>query len=154
MGKKFVVVDKVELDEFVDRFSGATQTSSAIKSILEQVASKYLNDLIQRTPVNKDLTAPTRGNLKKQWSIDNSNLFTQITETANGFYIELVNTTPYASWVEKGHRKVVFGHDTGGWVMGRFYVKKTEVLYQQGKLDSLVEKQFTTWLKNTIEGGG
>lgn len=92
--------------------------SDAMTHAVESVGNYLLKTVIKKTPVDTGL-------LKKTWSTDNPQL--KVQKQGNVYEITIVNTTPYASFVEEGHRKVVFGFDTGGWVMGRFFLKASEV---------------------------
>lgn len=148
---KFLEVEYSEMTEFAKRCEELLDMSEQIREVLIEVGNQYLAELIERTPVNKDLKAPTRGNLKAQWKIDNPSVALKVTDTGNGYMLELINTTYYASWVEKGHRKVVFGHDTGGWVMGQFFVRKTETIWQNGKLDAVLTKRINQWLQSIFD---
>lgn len=143
---KDVKVEFSQLSRFVRQFEKVTHSTLPIKKAILECAERYLQDLIRATPKKT-------GRLKNQWRADNGNLSVRIRETGSGYYLELVNTTEYASWVEKGHRKWLWGYDTGSWVMGRFFVRKTEHIWQSGKLDSQLQKQIDRWLKSALNGG-
>lgn len=147
MGAKYVKIDNREMMEFSKKMGDLKLAPLYVEEALENAASAYLTDVIRATPVNKDLTAPTRGNLKAQWSKDNQNLMLKIREVSGGYMIELINTTPYASWVEKGHN--IYNQFGGpyGWCMGQFFVRKTEVKWQNGKLDRVLTLRINKWLK-------
>lgn len=133
--------------------------SQVVTNSLTQCAEQYLKDLIKATPVDT-------GKLKRQWRKDNGNiskLAVKVKEVYNGYEIQLVNTTNYASWVEKGHYSYnQFGGpypvrnakvpDSSGWVYGRFFVKKTEVKWQDGKLDAALQRRINSWMKELLSG--
>lgn len=149
-----------ELIEFADKIKALKDNKEQIKYALLQAGQSYLKDVISATPINKDPNALTRGNLKKQWKKDNQNLEIKIKEVDSGFLLELVNTTYYASWVEKGHKAIPNQFvpplkkrikSTTTWVMGQFFVRKTEVKFQNGKLDRVVARAIQKWLKEYFE---
>lgn len=57
---------------------------------------------------------------------------TKITYNSLGMVsnVEVVNRAPHFHLVENGHRKVLFGHDTGGFVPGKHYAEKTRKEYE------------------------
>lgn len=161
MPKAMIQIDISELEEYSENFDKAVKGSAkAIKDIVEYAAKPYLNDLIAATPVKT-------GQLKAQWKKDNP-VF-RVQEDGDNYWVELVNTTSYAEWVEKGHHSYnQFGgpyivknrtvpYYSGGsgptFVYGRFFVKRTEVDWDSGKLDKLANERFLKWLQKTLEGG-
>ena len=161
MSNSFLYCDNEELINFSKQFKTAADTSYVvIKSALKHAAQRFLEDVKQRTPVKT-------GNLRDHWDLDNANVVVQ--EDSEGFFILLVNTSEYAEWVEKGHysynqfggpyivknRKVPYfeGNNDKRFVYGVFYLRKTEIQYDMGKLDNLIEIKFNQWLKDILEGG-
>ena len=113
-----------------------------IRDSLAEVAETYLQELIHVTPVKT-------GKLKGQWRKDNGNdLAVKVRDVDDGYVIELINTTEYASWVEKGHN--IYNQFGGpyGWCYGRFFVTKTEVSWQNGKLDDRLQRRINKWMKS------
>lgn len=130
-------------DEYTQQLINVSERyETVLRDTFTKIARKYLVDLKKNTPVKT-------GKLKKQWDEDNAKI--NVIPTAKGYYIELVNTTEYASWVEKGHESYNQYGGSYGWVMGRFYVRKTENLWKNGKLDTELKNQFEKWLKNNLE---
>lgn len=155
-------VDTRELDAFAAKMRTLTRDGNYIKQALAEAGEEYLKDVIAVTPVNKILEAPTRGQLKARWRKDNKNLFVKVRETNAGYVLELVNTTPYASWVEKGHRAIPGQYvpildkrirQSTTWVMGQFFVRKTEVKWQNGKLDRSLSTKIGKWISHMLEEG-
>lgn len=143
--KGFINIDFTELEEYVDKFQGVVENhDSQIKRILEKIAKEYLVDLAEKTPVDT-------GQLQNQWILDNMNI--NVVDRGDLYEVELINTTEYASWVEKGHWSYNQFGGPYGWVMGRFYVRKTENLWKHGRLDERIQQEYETWLKNMLEGG-
>lgn len=140
-----VKVDNKELQKLEERFRRAINDKTGIPHAIAQTAEQILRDLIRNTPVDT-------GTLKEQWRKDNQNIEARIREVSGGWIVELINTTEYASWVEKGHN--IYNQYGGpyGWVMGQFFVKKTEVIWQNGKLDRSLTIRFNRWLQSVLEG--
>lgn len=139
-----IEADLSELKEFEDKVNTLKDTywDFIVRSSLAQVAETYLQELISVTPVDT-------GKLKKQWRKDNGkDLAVKVRDVGNGYMIELINTTEYASWVEKGHN--IYNQFGGpyGWCYGRFFVKKTEVAWQNGKLDDRLQRRINKWMKS------
>lgn len=143
--KGFINIDFTELEEYVDKFQEVVENHDAqIKRILEKIAKEYLVDLAERTPVDT-------GQLQNQWILDNMNI--NVVDRGDLYEVELINTTNYASWVEQGHWSYNQFGGPYGWVMGRFYVRKTENLWKHGRLDERIQQEYETWLKKMLEGG-
>ena len=143
--KGFINIDFTELEEYVDKFQEVVENHDAqVKRILEKIAKEYLVDLAEKTPVDT-------GRLQNQWILDNMNI--NVVDRGDLYEVELVNTTEYASWVEKGHWSYNQFGGPYGWVVGRFYVRKTENLWKHGRLDERIQQEYETWLKNMLEGG-
>ena len=147
MPKAFIEIDTKELEALAERFEEAeNKLQDGIVDTLVYAAERYLRDLITNTPVDT-------GYLKKQWRNDNPNLDLRVKEVADGYQIELVNYTEYASWVEQGHWSYNQFGGPYGWVMGRFYVKNTEVDWDSGKLQNVVTRRINKWLRDMLGGG-
>lgn len=153
---KYVEVDSQEFDKFTTNFKKLTKSDDFLSLAISEVANNYLKDLMARTPVKT-------GKLKAQWKKDNKNLKAKVVKTNDGYQVVLINTTEYASWVEKGHYAYnQFGGpwpvvnakvpDSSGWVYGRFFVRNTENIWNNGKLDRAFQSRLTRWIKGTLEG--
>ena len=148
-------VDRRELMKFKDKFQKLVDNDAEIKNAIAAIGEQILRELIHETPVDT-------GRLKAQWRKDNSNIALQVHDTGYGWELTLVNTTEYASWVEKGHYaynqyggpwpvKNAKVPDSSGWVYGRFFVRKTENVWNNGKLDRSLTIRINNWIKNTLE---
>lgn len=147
MPQAFIEIDTRELEAFTERFEEAeNKLQDGIVDTLVYAAERYLRDLITNTPVDT-------GYLKQQWRKDNPNLDLRVKEVADGYQIELVNYTEYASWVEQGHWSYNQFGGPYGWVMGRFYVKNTEVDWDSGKLQNVVTRRINKWFRDMLGGG-
>lgn len=101
--------------------------------IVKSTGEFFIDTVSDNTPVDTGL-------LKKMWLKDNPKL--KVKRQGNVRSVTIKNTTPYASFVEKGHKKVLWGVPTNGWVMGRFFQKKSEFT---------TEKQLEKAINNYIE---
>lgn len=154
-----IEADYDELTAFTEKVNQLAngEWDKMVRDSLARVAETYLQELIGVTPVKT-------GKLKRQWRKDNGkDLAVKVRDVGNGYVIELINTTEYASWVEKGHYSYnQFGGpypvrnakvpDSTGWVYGRFFVKKTEVKWQDGKLDAALQRRINGWMKELLSG--
>lgn len=142
-----ISVDNDELEQFAQSFKSRVidNWEQVVKNSLLQCAELYLQDVIRATPVDT-------GKMKRQWRKDNKQLAVKIKEVSGGYQIELVNTTEYASWVEKGHESYNQFGGSYGWVMGRFFVKNTENIWQNGKLDKTMQRRINDWMRNLLGG--
>lgn len=153
---KYIKLDAREFNTFTQRFEKLTKSGDFLVDAISAVANNYLKELISRTPVKT-------GRLKAQWRKDNKNIKAKVVKTTDGYEVVLINTTEYASWVEKGHYAynqyggpwpVVNAKvpDSSGWVYGRFYVRNTENIWNNGKLDRAFQSRLTRWIKATLDG--
>lgn len=157
MSSKFLVVDNSQLKNFIRQFKHTNtkkEREKQIKHSLAQVGYSFLDDVESVTPVNKDLTVPTRGQLRNQWKIENQYLNFVIKRTKNSeFYITLKNSINYASWVEKGHNIYNQYGGSYGWVQGQFFLKKTEERYKNNKYEHTIRKYMFNWFEKLMRGG-
>lgn len=120
--------DYSQLREFHERVTSA-QYDQFIKQCTKELAARLLSKVIRRTPVGiyPSSSGKTGGTLRRGWtngqdsspsSFANS---LAITRNANGYSIEIINPTEYASYVEFGHRT-----RNGGWVEGQFMMTISE----------------------------
>ena len=142
-----ISVDNDELEQFAQSFKSRVidNWEQVVKNSLIQCAELYLQDVIRATPVDT-------GKMTRQWRKDNKQLAVKVKEVSDGYQIELVNTTEYASWVEKGHESYNQFGGSYGWVMGRFFVKNTENIWQNGKLDKAMQRRINDWMRSLLGG--
>lgn len=159
MARPFIEVDNSELEKFTQQFSELKEHfDDEIKNMLREVARQFLEDVKKRTPRGT-------GNLRKHWTIDNLTL--DIKSDKSGYWVYLVNTVDYASYVEHGHysynqynvggvpytvknRTVPYydGNPSPVFVYGVFYLKKTELQYDKGKMQRIVNREMTNLFKS------
>lgn len=147
-----IEIDASDLTKLQKKLSGLIDNDDWIRQAIVESCELMLKDLIESTPVDT-------GRLKEQWLKDNPKIV--VRDTSDGWTVDLVNTTEYASWVEKGHFsynqyggpwpvKNAKVPDSSGWVYGRFFVRKTENIWQNGKLDANLSSRLNEWLTKTL----
>ncbi len=147
-----IEIDASDLTKLQKNLSGLIDNDDWIRQAIVESCELMLKDLIESTPVDT-------GRLKEQWLKDNPKIV--VRDTSDGWTVDLVNTTEYASWVEKGHFsynqyggpwpvKNAKVPDSSGWVYGRFFVRKTENIWQNGKLDANLSSRLNEWLTKTL----
>lgn len=110
---------------------------NSISDATKAVAEFLLEVVTERTPVDTGL-------LKKTWADDNMHL--TVVKRGNWFEVTVKNTTDYASFVEKGHKKVLWGTPTKGWVQGRFFLR-----YSEHMTSKSLEKIITPYIMRIFE---
>ena len=73
--------------------------------VIKELAARLLSKVKERTPVNQGLPNDVNyngggGRLRDSWTIGN------VEKSGNTYSVEVINSLPYASFVEKGHRGV------------------------------------------------
>lgn len=117
---------------------------TALMTATQEIARELHKALLQNTPIRT-------GNLRKMWSAGENLTFT-VEQIGDGFEVTLINDAransadgfAYAEAVEYGHKT-----PNGGWVKGRFFLKKSE-LQTEPKCNDIVKrnlrKYFARWL--------
>lgn len=154
--------DCSELVQFGKKLTNKASFQNIVRQALKQSAKQFLIDVKKVTPKTGEYNPKTgntwhyvrsghaAGELRNAWDLDNTDIV--VKKASGGYQLWLVNNTEYASWVEEGHTKWLWGVKTDEWVIGSFFLKDTENLYQNGKLDLLVERQIQTWLEGIVNG--
>lgn len=147
-----IEIDASDLTKLQKKLSSLIDNDDWIRQAIVESCELMLKDLIESTPVDT-------GRLKEQWLKDNPKIV--VRDTSDGWTVDIVNNTEYASWVEKGHFsynqyggpwpvKNAKVPDSSGWVYGRFFVRKTENIWQNGKLDANLSSRLNEWLTKTL----
>ena len=132
----------------------------------KELAARFLAKVKKRTPVgvqpeqgtltDEEYSAYwgsyTGGTLRRGWTIGN------ITKKPNGYEIEIINPTEYASYVEFGHRQKPgrFVPQIGkalkkSWAPGKFMMTITEQEIQN-MAPALIQKRFEKFLRQVMSG--
>ncbi|MFM9413338.1 HK97 gp10 family phage protein [Peptococcus simiae] len=119
---------RVDFSEFtgwlenMDRISDPKATEAFMLSCVDRLGSQVLRRAIDRTQVGKDRRVrgvPIEGGtLKGNWQQKPAR------HTGTVYKSVIFNNTPYAIFVEKGHR-IVRGGRTIGWVPGQFMLESS-----------------------------
>lgn len=130
----FADIDDAQFQTFAKRVGNKVQARETVRQVgdaMKQLAVESQRKVTARTPVGKPPYGT--GNLRRNWNVSG------MSYGAGGFSFTLENNTEYAPFVENGHRT----RGGGGWVEGRFFLKKTVVeiqgefpTYWQGKFDN------------------
>ena len=135
-------------DEIVNTFDDATTDA------LRRVAKELLRLMKRNTPRRT-------GKLASGWDTS-GNLAFRVQQDANGYFVELVNATEYASWVNEGHhsynqfggpyvvrnRTVRYrqGNNSATFVYGHFFVERSILEMESSKaVKKLFERCLQTW---------
>ena len=88
------------------------------EAAVKELAARLLRKVVLRTPVGQypKETGKKGGTLRREWTVG------EVVKTDNGYTIEVINPTEYASYVEFGHRT----RNHQGWVEGRFMLTISE----------------------------
>ena len=119
---------RVDFSEFtgwlekMDRISDPKATEAFMLSCVDSLGSQAMRRAIKRTPVGQDRrvrgVTVKGGTLKRNWQQKPAR------HTGTVYKSVLFNNTPYALFVEKGHR-IVRGGRTIGWVPGQFILESS-----------------------------
>lgn len=127
---------KAQKERVVERF---------IHDFLLEMAFRAHDKIQRRTPVDT-------GELRKNWRVGN------VQRQGNAYIVEIVNETPYASYVEYGHRQNVgqYVHAikkrlVKPWVEGRFMATISMKEIEQ-ELPKYLEKRSAELLENIFFG--
>jgi len=108
------------LEQFAEQLNKLKQDdiNQFSESAIKELAARLLRKAILRTPVGEypKETGKKGGTLRRGWTIG------EVVKTDNGYTVEVINPTEYASYVEFGHR--TRNHE--GWVEGRFMLTISE----------------------------
>ena len=170
-----MAVDTRQLREFQKKIQKAQQ---GLEPVIERVAresAKYLIDqCVMRTPVsapveiNGDTYTPyeagtmrTGGNLRQSWIDDNKSLI--VHKIGDEYFLSVVNTNYYASYVEDGHTqhvgqlfpvyvngKLEYRRHKKAWVEGKHFLRLSEDDLRRA-MPGIVEHRISDYLKGALE---
>ena len=158
-------VDYTELTALRERLGDRKLLEKAEKDMLLKAANSFIKLVQRNTPVSGEVNPYTgrswdwvrkpdhpKGRLRDAWLKDNPKLEAKVVRRADGYEITIVNNTNYASWVENGHRKFIYGRDTGEWTMGCFFVRRSEISFENGELPKIVANRIYQWVEEVVNG--
>lgn len=116
--------DFSELRELSKRLENAQrQEDKFVRELTKELAARLLRKARKNTPVDT-------GTLRRNWTIG------EIRDTGDGYEVEILNPTEYASYVEYGHRT----RDHTGWVPGQLFLTNAEVDLER-ELPGIIERK-------------
>ncbi len=113
-----------------------------VRDATNEIAQRFYAKVVKRTPVGQYPAGSGRvgGNLRRNWRIG------QIKEVADGYEVQISNSTPYGIFVEYGHRT----RNHAGWVEGRFMMTKSEIEIEKD-LPKLIERKLVQFLQEKLK---
>lgn len=107
-----------------------------------EIAQRLFAKAVKRTPVGQypKGSGKVGGTLRRGWTM------TKVKQIADGYEVQVINPTEYASYVEYGHR--TRGHK--GWVEGRFMLTKSELEIESEML-KIIERKLTKFLQDKLK---
>lgn len=146
-----ITVDVSQLDGFAEKISGLTgeQKDLFYQNSCNELANRLLALVIPRTPVKS-------GVLRGGWTSNQSGSGFSVLSSDGSYSVTLTNPTPYASYVESGHRQTpgryvpaIGKRLKASWVEGQHFLKLSEEDLQgiapsvlQSKLDAFLRTVF------------
>ena len=170
-----MAVDTRELKAFQKKIQKAQQGLDSVMEKTARECAQYLIDqCVMRTPVsapveiNGDMYHPyeagamrTGGNLRKSWIDDNKGLI--VHKVGNEYFLSVVNTNYYASYVEDGHTQHVgdlfpvfvngeltYRRHKKAWVEGKHFLKLSEEELKTA-MPGILERRITAYIKGALE---
>lgn len=150
-----MAVDFSELEKFKDQIKNLEQEISAFEEdCAKELGARLLRAVREKTPVGiyPEETGKMGGTLKRSWYVADAK------RTSEGYSMDVINNTEYASYVEYGHRQNVGQYVPAlgkrlkkPWVEGR-HMLKDSVDELQGKADAIIEKKMQKWLEEKLNG--
>lgn len=122
-------LEKYDLDAFV-------------KEATNEIAQRFYAKVVKRTPVGQypEGSGKVGGTLRKNWRI------TQVSPTADGYEVKIINPTEYAMWVNYGHRT----RNHNGWVQGYFFLEKSEIEIEKD-MPKIIERKLKAFLMEKLD---
>lgn len=121
------------------------QKEEFLQSCCKELAARLLAKVIKRTPSDS-------GTLRRGWTAgkkQNAAAYAnslEIKKIGNKYYIDIINPTDYASYVEYGHRT----KDHKGWVEGHHMLTISEAELNSMS-DAILQKKLNKFMKDVFE---
>lgn len=119
-------LDFSQLKNLQNKLNSLADPETPIEECAKEIAARLKAKVRRRTPVGKypEESGKTGGTLRKNWRVG------EIKRVGDTYYVEVVNPTEYASYVEFGHRQepgryvpAIGKKLKKGWVKGEFMLK-------------------------------
>jgi len=138
-------VDYTALKQFRDNLEklSKTQMQQFTEAAVKDLAARLLRKVKMRTPVGVypkvKVSGKKGGTLRRGWRVG------AVVKDGSAYTVEIINPTPYASYVEFGHRT----RDHTGWVEGRFMMTISEQELQRDA-PGILERKLNQFLKGAF----
>lgn len=145
--KQVEQLQKSDMDKFCRKIAKELATRLFAMIVKETPTGKYDNHVEFTTKDGKHVSFNTKatkvgGTLKKKWRLNE-----HVTYRGGEYRIHMYNATPYAVYVEYGHRTP----DHKGWVTGRFMMTKS-IVRMEGKVEAIIAKRLKEFMTERLNG--
>lgn len=142
---QFGNIDDSTFKTFVDRVGSEVKAKRYLTKATKRmntVANYAIRQVKPLTPVGRYPASAhkTGGTLRRSWSRSD------VSYTSRALVVKISNNQDYASFVENGHRT-----RSGGWVNGRFMLKKAMAETEQSQLNA-AQKELDEYINNLLGG--
>ena len=157
-----IKVDVSKLEEFQRKLKqlNTVQKDLFLRETTMEMGNRLLSLVIPRTPVGSypKGSGKVGGTLRRGWNINGGQAvpLAMVEKTVGGYTLTLTNSTPYASYVEQGHRQTpgryvpAIGKKLkANWVEGQHFLQISELELQnvapgilQARLDAFLRSVF------------
>lgn len=169
-----MAVDTRQLKDFQRKIQSASQElDTEMEKVARECAQYLIDQCVMRTPVSAPVTINgdtfhpyeagtmrTGGNLRKSWIDDNKDLI--VHKIGDEYFLSVVNTNYYASYVEDGHTqhvgdkfpifvngKLEYRRHKKAWVEGKHFLKLSEEELKN-EMPQIIERRISSYLKGKL----
>ena len=150
-----MAVDFSEFEKFKNQLKNLEKELPAFEEgCAKELGARLLREVRQKTPVGiyPEESGKMGGTLRRNWYV------TDARRTSEGYALDVINNTEYASYVEDGHRQQVGRYVPAigkrlkqPWVEGK-HMLKDSVDDIQSKADAIIERRMNRWLEEKMNG--
>lgn len=150
-----MAVDFSEFEKFKNQLKDMEKELPVFEQgCADEIGARLLRAVRQKTPVGiyPKESGKQGGTLRRNWFV------TDAKRTSEGYSVDVINNTEYASYVEYGHRQNVGQYVPAlgkrlkqPWVEGR-HMLQDSVDELQSKADAIIERRMQNWLEEKMNG--
>ena len=157
-----IKVDVSKLEEFQQKLKrlNTVQKDLFLRESTMEMGNRLLALVIPRTPVGKYAAGSGKvgGTLRRGWMINGGQTvpLASVEKTLGGYTLTITNSTPYASYVEVGHRQTpgryvpaIGKRLKASWVEGQHFLKISE-LELQDKAPGILQTRLDAFLRSVF----
>lgn len=157
-----IKVDVSQLDAFSKKLETLNKVDKEVflAKTTAELANRLLALVIPRTPVGKYPKGAGKvgGTLRRGWLNNGKSSVSALSveKIAGGYAVTLTNTTPYASYVEEGHRQTpgryvpaIGKRLKASWVEGQHFLKISELELQKAA-PGIIQARLGAFLKGVF----